>query len=123
MGTSVENVLERYGKNIWLLGSSKVGHMSVQWDTLLSGTSLCNRQADSEDGIGTKLGFVLSTIELLKEFVDLGLVLDIDVLLDDRGANDLIDILDCLCNTFFKQNLSKSAIRVRKQRHSPLPNQ
>lgn len=74
--------------------------MSVQWDTLLSGTGLSNGQTDTEDGVGTKLGLVDRAIELVQELVDLGLVLYIDVLLSKSWTNDRIDVLDGLGDTY-----------------------
>ena len=68
--------------------------MSVERDTLLSSTSLGNGQADTEDGVSTEFRLVGSSIKLVEELVDLGLVLDIKVLLDDGAGNDLVDVLD-----------------------------
>jgi hypothetical protein len=66
---------------------------------LLSGTGLGNSQTDTEDGVGTELGLVGSTIKLVKECIDLGLVLDIDTLLDQSRGDDGVHILDGLGNT------------------------
>lgn len=66
---------------------------------LLSGTSLSNSQGDTKDGVGTKLALVGSTIKAVQELVDLGLVLDIKVLLDQSGANDGVDVLNSLGDT------------------------
>jgi hypothetical protein len=66
---------------------------------LLSGTCLGNGQTDTEDGVGTELGLVGSTIKFVKECVDLGLVLDIDTLLDQGRGDDGVHILDGLGDT------------------------
>lgn len=66
---------------------------------LLSSTSLGDGQRDTEDGVGTKLGLVGSAIEAVEELVDLGLVLDIDALLDQSGADDSVDVLNGLGDT------------------------
>lgn len=73
--------------------------MSVEGNTLLSGSSLGNGQRDTEDGVGTELALVGGTIELVQELVDLGLLLNIEVLLDEGGANDLVDVLDGIEDT------------------------
>ena len=73
--------------------------MSVERHALLGSASLGDGQAHTEDGVGTKLGLVGGAIEVIEELVDLGLVLDVDVLLDDRGSDDLVDVLDSLENT------------------------
>lgn len=73
--------------------------MSVERDTLLSSTSLGDSQADTQDGVGTQVVLVGGAIELVEELVDLGLVLDIQVLLDDGRANLLVDIGDGLQDT------------------------
>ena len=59
---------------------------------LLSCASLGNSKTDTEDGIGAQLALVCGAIEAVQELVDLWLVLDIDVLLDEGGANDVVDI-------------------------------
>lgn len=115
MGTSVQDIHERHRQHIRLLGACEVGNVSIKRDTLipsvllqhgeslqsylLSGGSLCNRHTDTEDGIGTKLGLVLRSIEAVQELVDLGLVLDIEVLLDESGSNHIVDVCYGLGNT------------------------
>lgn len=99
VGATVQDVLEGNGEDVGLLGSGKVGDVSVEGDTLLSGASLGNSQGDTEDGVGTELALVGGSIELVQELVDLGLVLNIDVLLDEGGANDVVDVLDGLEDT------------------------
>jgi hypothetical protein len=94
VGATVQDVLEGDGQDEGLLGSGKVGDVSVEGNTLLSGGSLGNGQGDTEDGISTELALVGGSIELVQELVNLGLVLDIDVLLDEGGANDVVDVLD-----------------------------
>lgn len=114
---AVEDVHERDGEHVRLLGASKVGDVSVQRNALrrsqlsfstqhgspathlLSSTSLGNSQADTEDGVGAKLGLVGGAIEAVEELIDLGLVLDVDALLDQGRGNDSVDILDGLGDT------------------------
>lgn len=103
MGATVQDVLEGNGQHVRLLGTGKVGDMSVKRDTLLSSTSLGNGQADTEDGIGTEAGLVGSSIELVEELINLGLVLHINVFLDQSRSNGLVDVLDGLQDTYFKQ--------------------
>lgn len=66
---------------------------------LLGGGGLGNRKTDAEDGIGAQLGLVGGAVELDQELVDLWLVLDVDVLLDEGRADDLIDVGDGLGDT------------------------
>lgn len=94
MGATVQDVLEGNGQDEGLLGSGEVGDVSVEGNTLLSGSSLGNGQRDTEDGVGTELALVGGSIELVQELVNLGLVLNIDVLLDEGGANNVVDVLD-----------------------------
>lgn len=75
VGTTVQHVLEGNGENVRLLGSGKVGDVSVERDTLLSGGSLGDGHGDTENGVGSKLGLVLGAIELVEEVVNSGLVL------------------------------------------------
>jgi hypothetical protein len=67
---------------------------------LLCSRSLRNGKADSENGIGAELSLVWSSIKVDQEFVNLGLVLDVDVFLDNGRANDFVDIGDSFCDTF-----------------------
>lgn len=73
--------------------------MNVFETHLLSGTGLGDGQGNTKDGVGTKLGLVAGTIELVEEGIDSGLVLDIEVLLNQSGSNDLVDVLDGLGDT------------------------
>jgi hypothetical protein len=66
---------------------------------LLSSTSLGNGQRDTKDGVGAQLGLVGGAIKLDEEVIDGLLVLDIDVLLDELGANDGVDVLNSLQDT------------------------
>lgn len=99
MGTTVQDVHEGNRKDVGLLGSGEVGDVSVERDTLLSGTSLGDGQGDTQDGVGAEVGLVGGAIQLDEELVDLGLVLDVDVLLDEGRSNDLVDVLDGLQDT------------------------
>lgn len=94
VGATVQDVLEGDGQDEGLLGSGKVGDVSVEGNTLLSGGSLGNGERNTEDGVGTELALVGGSIKLVQELVNLGLVLNVDVLLDEGGANDVVDVLD-----------------------------
>ena len=96
---AVDDVHEGNGEDVGLLGAGQVRDVGIEGHALLGGTGLGDSQAHTEDGVGTKLGLVGSAIKVVEELVDLGLVLDVDVLLDDRGSDDLVDVLDSLENT------------------------
>lgn len=106
VGTAIQDVLEGNREDVGLLGASKVGDVSVERDALLSSTGLGDGQTDTKDGVGTEVGLVGSAIELVEELINLGLVLNIEVLLDDGGGNGLVDVLDGLQDTWIKQLLS-----------------
>ena len=99
MGATVEDVHEGNRQNVGLLGASQVGDVSVERDTLLGGGGLSNGHGDTEDGVGTKLSLVLGSIELVEESVDGGLVLDVDVLLDQSRGDLLVDVGNGLGDT------------------------
>lgn len=99
VGTTVENVLERNWENVRLLGSREVGNVSVEWDTLLGGTSLSNGEGDTEDGVGTELSLVWGSIKLNEELVDGGLVGNGETGSNELWANDGVDVVDGLQDT------------------------
>ena len=99
MGATVQDVLERNRENVGLLGTGQVGDVSVERNTLLSSTGLGNSQADTQDGVGTQVVLVGGAIQLVEELINLGLVLDVDVLLDKSGADCLVDVGNSLQDT------------------------
>lgn len=99
MGATVQDVLEGNREDVGLLGTGQIRDVSVERDTLLSSTGLGDSQADTQDGVGTQVALVGGAIELVEELVDLGLVLDVDVLLDEGGADLLVDVGDSLQDT------------------------
>lgn len=111
VGATVQDVLEGNGEDVGLLGTGEVGDVDVERDTLLSGSSLGNSQGDTEDGVGTQVTLVGGAVELVEELVNLGLVLDIDALLDESRANGLVDVLHGLEDTY-----SNHAIRFDSNR-------
>ena len=80
---------------VWLLGSSEVRDVDVERDALLSSGGLGDGHGDTEDGVGTELALVWCSVELTEELVDSGLVLDIDVGLQESWSNGLIDLFIC----------------------------
>ena len=82
-----------------LTGSDSLRYGACDVFYLLSSCSLGNSKTDAENGISTQLPLVWGSIELDQELVNFWLILDIDVLLDESGANDLIDVLDSLGDT------------------------
>lgn len=99
MGATVEHVLEGNGKDVGLLGAREVRDVGIQRNPLLSSSGLCDGHADTEDGIGTELLLVLGSIELVEELIDGGLVLDVDLLLDEGRCDDVVDVGNGLGNT------------------------
>jgi len=84
------------GNTLFLLDLSTV-HFYIT--RLLGSSSLGNGHGNTKNGVGTKLGLVLGAIELVKELVDLGLVLDIKVLPDQSRSDNIVDIGDSLGDT------------------------
>ena len=103
MRASVQDIHEGYWQDIWLLGSGEVGDVSVQRNTLLDSSGLGNGHADAKNGICAKVGLVGGAIELLEKFVDLGLILKINGLLDQSRCDDVVDIADGLGDTYEKR--------------------
>jgi hypothetical protein len=66
---------------------------------LLSSGSLGDSHGDTENGVGTELALVVGSIELVHELVNLGLVLDVDVLLEESRSDDVVDVGDSLEDT------------------------
>ena len=97
--TTVKNVHEWHWKDIWLLGSCEIADVGVERHTLLSSGSLGHSHGDTKDGVGAELGLVLSAIELVDEVVDGGLVLDVEVLLDQSRSDNVVHVGDSLGDT------------------------
>ncbi len=66
---------------------------------LLSCAGLGNGQAGTQDSVGTKRSLVGAAIQLDQKLVNLGLVLDVQVLLEQGRADDLVDVLHSLQDT------------------------
>ena len=66
---------------------------------LLRSGSLCNGETDTKDSIGTKLALVWGSVKLHQEVIDLRLVLNINVLLDESWADNVVYVCNCLGNT------------------------
>lgn len=66
---------------------------------LLSGCGLSNSQTDTKNGVGTELSLVCGSIKADEELVNLWLILNINVLLDQCWADDVVDIVDSLEDT------------------------
>jgi len=118
--STIDDVEERNGENVRLLGTSKIGDVDVERYTLriqrqscmlsivnilcnlahlLSSGSLSDSHGDTENGIGTELALCGSAIELVEELINLGLVLDINVLLEESGCDHVVDVGNSLENT------------------------
>lgn len=59
---------------------------------LLSGSSLCDGQRNTKDGVCSELALVGGAVERVEEGVDGGLVLDVEVLGDHGGGDDGVDV-------------------------------
>jgi hypothetical protein len=99
VGATVQDVHERNGQNVGLLSASQVGDVSVERDTLLSSSGLSDGHGDTENSVGTELSLVLGSIELVEESIDSGLVLDVNVLLDQSGGDLVVDVGNGLGDT------------------------
>lgn len=88
-----------YGEDVGLLGASQVGDVCVERDTLLGSGGLCDGHGDTEDGVGAQVGLVCCAIELVEESVYGGLVLDVELLLDEGRGNGVVDVADSLGDT------------------------
>jgi hypothetical protein len=76
--------------------------VSIEGNALLSSAGLGNGQRDTEDGIGAELGLVRGAIEIDEELINLALVLDVNVGLNQLGADDFIDVLNGLKDALAK---------------------
>ena len=100
VGTSVDDVESGDGHdNLLATVSGQVSNVTVERDTLAGSTGPEDGHGDTEDGVGTILGLVDSSIQLDEELVNGDLVLDIDVGGDQSGSEVLVDVLDSLEDT------------------------
>ena len=67
---------------------------------LLRRSRLSNSQTYAQNGIGTKIRLIFGPVKLNEKFINLGLVLDIKILLDELGANSVVNILHGFQDTF-----------------------
>jgi hypothetical protein len=96
---TVEHVHEWHWEDVWLLGAGEIADVGVKRDTLLSSGSLGHSHGHTEDGVGAELGLVGGAIELVEESINSGLVLDVDVLLDESWSDLLVHVVDGLGDT------------------------
>ena len=61
---AIEDILEGNRKDIGLLGPSEIRDVGIERDTFLSSTGLGDGQADTKNGVGTKLGLVGGAVEV-----------------------------------------------------------
>lgn len=73
MRSTVNDVESRGRENEGSLDPSEICEVLVQGNTLLCGASLCDRDGDTEDGVGAELSLVGCAIKLDEEVIDLGL--------------------------------------------------
>jgi hypothetical protein len=99
VGATVQDVHEGDGEDIRLLGASQIGNVSVERHTFLSSAGLGNGKTDTQDSVGTQLGLISGTIELVEELVNGALILYVKALLDNSRRNDIVDIVDGLGDT------------------------
>lgn len=70
------------------------GLPKVMLTNLLRSSSLGDSQTHAQYGIGSQIALVLRSVKFDEELIDLGLILDVKVLLDELRTNDVVDILD-----------------------------
>ena len=104
MGTTVDDIECGSGKDIRWLDASELGQVLVQGDALLDGSSLGNGNTDTENGVGSELTLVRSSVELDKEVIDVLLGGDLEARLDQLGGNNVIDVRNGLRNTCARVN-------------------
>ena len=76
-------------------GSRRIQHPEMQLRTHLLGSGgLRDSHGHGKDGVGAELGLVGGTIELDHEVVNLLLRGDGELGVDERGSDDLVDVLD-----------------------------
>lgn len=100
VGATVENVHERNWEDVWFLGAREIADVGVERHTLLGSGSLGHGHGHTENGIGTQLSLVLGAIELVEETVDGGLVLDVQVGLDQLWGDLVVDVGHRLGDTY-----------------------
>lgn len=119
VGATVDDVESRAREDEVTSGAGKVGKVLVERNTLylasrsaskhevetageaclLGGSSLGHGHRDTENGVGTELALVGSTIKLDQEVINGLLVGDVEVLLDESGGNDIVDVGNSLVDT------------------------
>ena len=70
--------------------------MLVEGDTLLRGSCLGSSDGNTEDGVSTEFALVGGAVELDQEVINLLLLGDLELRLDELGADDVVDVRDGL---------------------------
>ncbi|XP_038956918.1 leucine zipper protein 2 isoform X5 [Rattus norvegicus] len=76
--------------------AGQVSNVTVKGHPLLHGTSLADSQGHSQDGICTKLRFILCAVHLDHQLVNLLLLHNIQFLANQSRCNSVIDVLNSL---------------------------
>jgi hypothetical protein len=122
VATTVDDVERGDGERVRRLDTSELGKVLVERDAFLGSASLGNGDGDAEDGVGTELAFVWGAVELDEEIINLRLVGNLEVGLDQLGADDIVDVGDGLGDTLKRDGRGKITVKgTYMQCDAPLP--
>ena len=100
VGATVDDVEAGRGEDEGGLDTGEVGEVLVEGDTLEGGGGLRDGDGDTEDGVGTELALVRGAVELDQEVIDVLLRGDLELLRDQGGGDDVVNVRNGLEDTF-----------------------
>jgi hypothetical protein len=90
--TTVDDIERRSGKDVGGLDTCKLSKVLVEGNTLFGGSSFSDGDGDTENCVGTQLALVGSAVELDEEVINFFLLGNLELGLNQLGANSVIDV-------------------------------
>lgn len=106
MGSAVDDVEAGEREDERWLDAGKVSKVLVERDTLLSGTSLSDRNRDPEDCVGAEFALIRGSVEFDKEVIDFLLLGHLQTRLDESRGDDIVNVGDSLADTWKREELA-----------------
>ena len=108
MRTAVDDVESWARKHIGGLDAGELGQVLVHGYTLLCSASLGDRDGETEDSVSTVFTLVGGTVQFDEKVINLLLLSNLEARLDQRRAEDVVDVCNSLGDTCSRQGSTVS---------------